>query len=868
MSAPSSAAFARARAAFEELVELEPATIAARLEALASDDANAAELVRRWLAADARAAEFLEQPAGERAPELVADWLDGADEGDRPGAAVGPYRLIRILGRGGMGEVWEAERADGQFEQTVAVKLLKRGMDSDEVLRRFRRERQILARLSHPGIARLLDGGIAADGRPYFVLEKVDGVAITEHARSNRLPIAERVGFVVAVAEAVESAHRQLVVHRDLKPSNILVTAAGEVKLLDFGIAKLLGESEEAAEPGTALTALGLRALTPAYAAPEQILGEPVTTATDVYSLGVVLCELLIGRLPHERATGPSTAPALATAVARETPPRLAALVEALDEAAKARLALPEREARQLSRRLSGDLETALARALDRDPHRRYPSMAAFADDLRRYLDGRPLVARRDSRLYRAAKFVRRHRVGAALSTLVALSLVAGLAGTTWQARRAAEAARQSEANAARAEHTKEFLVSLFRVADPFQSGGRTVTARELLDQGARRLESELADEPALKADLLDAVAEIQGGLGLVAEAERSANAALALRSPQETVARAVTEARLGDLALQKGNLETARALLEGAIATLAREGAPPLVLARARSAYGAVLFWQKRNDEVLPLAREVHETFRRELGDEHVETAIQLRNLGSVLDELKRWDEAEAAFRESQAVLERVLGPDHVTLSQSYQNLADVLYDRKRSAEAEPLLERAVAVRRTSLGNDHLLTGQVLQLQAYYLSTAGRLDEAERAGREALAIFRALNPDHYEVGKTLNELARIETRRGRQSAAVATFREALANLERSLGREHPFYWYTTGNLAKAVAAQGRADEAERLAREVLAALERLSGAESADAKWGHETLAETYRRLGRDDEARAPAERARDLASKLSAGT
>ena len=845
--------FASARERFEELVEVEEPERGARLARLAAESPELARAVEALLAADAAAVTFLGEPVAVEARSLVADWVEEG-EGSRRGTTIGAYRLREPLGRGGMGEVWEAERIDGQFEQRAALKLLRPGMDSDEIVARFLRERQILARLVHPGIARLLDGGRSADGRPYFVLERVDGLPITEHCRARAATIEERVRLVAEACDAVESAHRQLVVHRDLKPSNILVDGEGRVKLLDFGIAKLLDDGGGDA----ALTRHGIGALTPAYAAPEQVLGEPVTTATDVYSLGVVLYELLVGSLPHRRTA--RTPAGLAAELSRETTLRPSSAARQVAE-------LDERARRRLERKLRGDLDTILLRSLAREPERRYASAAALADDLRRHLAGRPVAARQDSAVDRAVKFVRRHRLGVAAAALVLLSLVGGLGAALWQARRAAASAHESAANARRAERTKEFLVSLFRVADPFQSGGATVSARDLLEQGARRLESELGDEPALKADLLDAVAEIQGGLGLVAEAEKSAAAALALRAPEETIARARVEARLGDLALQRGDLASAAERLERAVATLAREGAPPLVLARARSDYGAVLYWQKRIDEVLPLARQVYETYRSELGDEHVETAIQLRNLGSVLDELKQWDEAEAAFRSSQAVLERALGPDHVTLSASYFYLADLLYDRQRGDEGEVLLARAVAIRRRALGDHHLLTGQVLEVQAYYLSTAGRLDEAERAGREALAIFRALNPDHYEVGKSLNELGRIAARRGRQAEAERTFREALANLERSLGREHPFYWKTTGNLARAIAAQGRTAEAERLGREVLAELERLSGAESADAKWALERLAETLRLAGREAEAEASAARAKSIGERLASG-
>jgi serine/threonine-protein kinase len=853
--------FGAVRALFEEIVDLAPAARAARLASAAERDPDLAARVAALLAADAGTGALLDAPAGVAARDLVADWLGEAAVPDAAGTRIGPWRLVAPLGRGGMGEVWSAERADGQFEQAVALKLLKRGMDSEEVLARFLRERQILARLTHPGIARLLDGGLAPDGRPYFVLERVDGRPITEHARRAALPVAARIRLILAACDAVDSAHRQLVVHRDLKPSNVLVTAAGELKLLDFGIAKLLDE----ASPDGGATALGLRAMTPAYAAPEQILGEPVTTATDVYSLGVVLHELLTGRLPHRRST--TSAAALVAEVERESPPRLSHAVAQLDAADFERLGLPDRERRHLERRVRGDLDTILAHALDRAPERRYASARELADDLVRHLEGRPVRARPQSRRYRAARFVARHRAAVAAAALVLFALVGGLSAALWQGQRAAANARESAANARRAERTKEFLVSLFQVADPTQSGGETVTARALLDQGAQRLESELADEPAVRADLLAAVARIQTSLGLLDAAERSTARALELRADAGPEVRAALEGTLGAIRIQQGDLDEAGRLLERSLAALEAAGADPLEIARVKSDAAQVRFWRRDFAATEAMERAAYETFRAELGEGNVETALHLRNLGVILDDAGRVDEAEAAYRRSQAVLERNLGPEHPHLGQSYLSLGVLLEKRGRLDEAEALLRRALALRRRTLGDRHVQTGQTLQLLAHFMGNHDRLDEAESAGREALGIFRAANPKHFEVGKCLNGLAIVAEKRGDSAAAEKLYREALANFEESLGRDHPFYWWTTINLANSLAALGRFADSEPLHRAGVAALERVSGAESADAQWAYEMLAKALRRQGRAAEADAEAARAAAIAAKLPSG-
>jgi murein DD-endopeptidase MepM/ murein hydrolase activator NlpD len=404
-----------------------------------------------------------------------------------------------------MGEVFLAERADGAFEQRVALKLVKRGMDSEEIVRRFERERQILARLEHPGIARLLDGGTAPDGRPYFVLELVAGEPILAYCRRVKASFEERLRLVIDACEAVDAAHRSLVVHRDLKPSNLLVSAEGQVKLLDFGIAKLLAEA-----PEEIATQQMRMLLTPAYAAPEQILGEPVTTATDVYALGVILYELLTGRSPHPRGRTPA---AVASDAGGETVERPSAVLREADpESGGEGAGIPDR--RRFARRAQGDLDTVVLAALHRDPRRRYGSAAELGTDLRRFLEGKPIRARADSALYRGRKFLLRHKLASAALLAAVLSLVLGIGVSARQARIAT-------AQAQRAERVKGLLLSIFREANPESGQGPELTAREILADGARRVETKLALEPEVQAELFDAIAQIDQSLGGRASPER-----------------------------------------------------------------------------------------------------------------------------------------------------------------------------------------------------------------------------------------------------------------------------------------------------------------------------------------------------------
>ncbi|HEX7070852.1 MAG TPA: serine/threonine-protein kinase, partial [Rhodothermales bacterium] len=403
-----------------------------------------------------------------------------------PDRLVGPYRLIRLIGRGGMGSVYLADRADDEFQRQVALKVLRRGVDTEDVLARFMHERQILARLNHPNIATLYDGGAREDGRPYFAMEYVRGEPIVEHCDGRKMSVRQRLDLFRVVCQAVHYAHANLVVHRDLKPSNIFVTDDGTVKLLDFGIARLLrSDDDEATE---LRTRPGARWLTPDYAAPEQIRGEPVTTATDVYQLGVLLYELLTGTRPFgvdKDGTGLE---------ARERgPARLTAVVT--EETARHRsVELP-----RLRRQLAGDLETIVSQALQADPSRRYPSAEALAEDVRRHLVGLPLVARSDTMLYRITRFVKRHRSVSVAAALTVLAIVAGTVATAWQARVASIERDNARAEAAKAEQVNDFLQSMLSAASPTRSG-RDVRVVEVLDAAVARVGDELADQPELEA--------------------------------------------------------------------------------------------------------------------------------------------------------------------------------------------------------------------------------------------------------------------------------------------------------------------------------------------------------------------------------
>src|SRR5687768_8520375 len=461
---------------------MEPPDVARRVDEVALADPELGAELRKMLALEDARPDFLAESV-----------VDAAVFSPQPGQAIGPYRLERMLGEGGMGQVWLALRADGLYHRRVALKLLRPGLGDAGLRTRFTRERQILARLGHAHIARLLDAGVSADGQPYLALDYVQGEPITDYASKLALGVPERLNLFLQVCAAVSHAHANLVVHRDLKPSNILVTPAGEVRLLDFGIAKLLDES---AMGTTEITGTGTRAFTLHYAAPEQLRHGVITTMTDVYSLGVVLYELLAGRKPYEPAR--TTDAAFEEAILTEDPvrPSLAAAKQAKETG------LPYQ--RRIARELGGDLDNILLRALAKLPEDRYVSVEAFAQDLRRYLSGRPVDARAQSVGYRVRKFIGRNSLALATGGLVTGLLLAALAFVAWQAQRALDEAERAQAMQA-------FVVALFEHTD---QAGEGLDVRTLLDAGVRRADTELVGQPQTRAELLGLVARLRQGLG------------------------------------------------------------------------------------------------------------------------------------------------------------------------------------------------------------------------------------------------------------------------------------------------------------------------------------------------------------------
>ncbi len=868
MSGVTTARFRAARAAFEEIVELAAGEREARLARLVAADPALAAEIRGLLAADQQAGSFLDQNAGAYAPEVVEDWLasspapGGATLGEvGPGEALGPYRILSLLGRGGMGEVYRAERADGQFEQQVAVKLLKRGMDSEEILSRFLRERQILARLEHPNIARLLDGGMTRSGRPYLVMELAAGEPITESCERRNLPVEERLRLLILCCEAVEEAHHNLVVHCDLKPSNILVTDDGEVKLLDFGIAKLLAKRSDS----ILVTRADERPMTPAYAAPEQILGQPVSTATDVYALGVLLYQLLTGRLPHDRET--TSAAELSSRVASEaiTRPSTAVRRAVLGEE-RERAVVPVSRLRigsaKLARRLAGDLDTIVLKALHREPQRRYPSAAALADDLKRHLAGRPVKARPDTVLYRAGKFVRRHRVAVASTVLAACALIAGLGVALWQgsvaraeARRADLQASRAEAQAERTERVKDFLLALFREASPLQrERDRPLSAEELLDRGIEKAREELGAEPVLQAELLRDFSMILGNLGRTEAGLGLAEEGLALArrsAGEKSVLAADLLGSVSSLQVLGGDYRGAEGTARQAVEIAEQAaGKGSIEAAEQKATLVMALSHLGKNAEGLAVEREVVASLGRLRGDNDPFTLISLQTLGYMLAVNGHLAESEPIFRRSLAALETRHGKEHMKVGIACINLGDVVGRLGDHAEAVALLERAVAVLGRQPGEKHQLFVTALATLAGIERDGRRFDRADELLRRAAAILAETG--HFGLGSTQMELGANLAAAGRFAEAAAELEAAQETLRRAGRTETAGFQLAGAHLAYARFRLGERDGAETALREALARLQALTEPGSESLLPAELYLGEVLRESGAADEAAA----------------
>ena len=754
-------------------------------------------------------------------------------ESDAPlsGVIIGAYTLISRIGEGGMGSVWLGRRSDGRYEGQVAVKLLNAALVGRGGEERFRREGVILARLSHPHIASLIDAGVSNTGQPYLVLELVTGEHLDAYCDERRLSLERRIRLFLDVLAAVSHAHANLIVHRDLKPSNVLVNQAGAVKLLDFSIAKLMEDNGV-----SVLTQDSGAALTPKYAAPEQVVDEPISIGTDVYSLGVLLYELVSGQHPYGAAV--KTSADFTRAIVDQEPlPVSAAFAKAPAESrslvAAQRATTPDR----LGRALGRDLETILHKSLKRVPGERYGSVAELADDLRRYLDDQPIAARPDTVRYRAVKFVRRHRRGLAAVTVIVTAIVAIVAFYTMQLATERDRARLQ---AEKASEVSQLLRSVLLSADPYRDpdasadGAATPSARTLLDTLAARIANELSEQPEVQAEMLTVIGRTYERLGLIDKALPLLERALDIgrRSfplPDARVAQTLND--LGVLQRRLGNLAAAAPLLTESLSMRrAVVGGDDKDVAVTLSEYGRVLRDLGRLDDADRATREALALRLKIFGEEHRETATNKSDLGLLLMDRGELAEAERLFRDSLATTERLLGREHPNAAASKNFVGNVLAAKGDLSGAEKLQREALIVRQRIFGPGNPESAIAVQALAATLEMQGRHQEAESLLSDAYGFAKAaLGADNPRVVNLAVDLSRVRIARGDAADVEAILRRALEMRKRTYPVGHWRIAEAQALLGASVAAQHRTDEAEALMRAADRALKPIPGRQARD---------------------------------------
>jgi serine/threonine protein kinase len=795
------------------------------------------------------------------------------------GSVDGAYRLLRKLGEGGMGEVWQAEQ-QAPVRRTVAVKLLKAGMDTRQIIARFEAERQLLALMQHPGIAQMFDAGITAGGRPYFVMEYVDGERITSYCDNAGLSVSERITLFQQVCDAVQHAHQKGVIHRDLKPSNVLVTMSdGRAlpKVIDFGLAKL--SAPQLAD--ATLTEIGTVLGTPAYASPEQMsLGAiDVDTRSDVYSLGVLLYELLVGVLPFEAdAVGPAALIELRASIRDVEPTRPSARVSRLghreSNVAKAR----GMDAGALRRQLRGDLDWIVLKTLDKERSRRYESASALARDTQRYLEHKPVLASPPSGSYRLRKFIRRHRVGTAFASILLLLVVAFAVVSAMQVQRIAAERDRATSEAAKASSVTAFLQETLGSADPWQTGA-DISVRETLQRAAEKADASFKDQPLVAAALRRTIGKTYLGLGRLDEAERLMQAALDSRVAllgREHADVAESLADLADLYQEQGDYEAAKkaaresaALREQLIGNdhplvaeslllltrvLKRNGefdaalsAGNQALAIRERAFGAESYEVASVLEELgsvaasgkgelqhgeELSRRAHQILQKLYGPDDLRTVMSATYLGSIYLYQEKFDRAEPLYRYAMEGLQRHLGKSHPDTIVAYENLANALMRLKRFDEASALMVDVLAQRRAVLGEDNRLVARTMVNSATLLTVAGRREEAQAAFVEALPRFaKAYGPDHPDTASGLYAYGILLYKQRAYADAEKAQRQALAIRMNKLPDDHPDTAETRAALGKALIEQRQYAEAETLLTRAVEVLNEAYGVDADEAR-------------------------------------
>jgi eukaryotic-like serine/threonine-protein kinase len=765
--------------------------------------------------------------------------------------SIGPYVLVKKLGEGGMGQVWLAEQTVPVRRQ-VALKLVKGGLYDSAVIQRFEAERQSLAVMNHPAIAKVFDAGSTADGQPYFVMEYVPGLPITRYCDEKKLKVRERLELLIKVCEGVQHAHQKAIMHRDLKPSNILVVEVdgkATPRIIDFGIAKAI--SSKAGGDQTMFTQVGALIGTPGFMSPEQ--ADPsvldVDTRTDVYSLGVVLYVLLTGMLPFDSEGGKKKPiDGLLRQLREEDPPSPSTKVNAEKETGAAAAERRGTEAKQLVKLLRGDLDWITMKAVEKERARRYGTPSELAADIERYLENRPVVARPASAGYRLKKYVQRHRVGVAVAAGAVGLLVAFAVMQGAQLRRIT---RERD----RANRIADFMTSMFKVSDPSEARGNNITAREILDKASKDIDTGLAKDPELQAQMMKVMGNVFDSLGLYPQGEQLYQRVLDIQRREIGPERRETLETMSNLAknwMRQGRYSEAQELY---VETLGKQlralGSENQDVLRTKSDMAAVLRNQGRYNEAEKLYTEAFDGLRRSLGPEHPDTLLTMNNLAMTLEQEGRSGEAERLERETLDLQRSVLGPEHPSTLLTMNALSWTLTHEGRYAETEKLQRDTLEIQRRILGPEHPDTLLSMDNLANTLVHEGRFAEGEKLQRETLEILRRVRgPEHPNTLTSMNDLANTLADEGRYAETEKLQRETLAIQQRIMGPEHPDTLLSMNNLSDTLVHEGRFAEGEKLQRETLAIQRRTLGPDHPDTAVSTYNLGSIAAHRGQRDEA------------------
>ncbi len=778
--------------------------------------------------------------------------IDAASELSRK---IGHYRLIRLIGEGGMGQVYEAEQVE-PLKRKVALKIVKRGMDTNEFVARFDSERQALALMDHPAIATVYDAGTTEGGRPYFVMEYVEGEPLIDYCDRKRLTIRQRLELFVHVCEGVQHAHQKIIIHRDLKPSNVLVTEIDGnpiPKIIDFGVAKV---TDSSVFDNTMSTFAGQLIGTPQYMSPEQAdaTGQGIDIRVDVYALGVILYELLVGQLPFpaERWENIGLSEMLRIIREEEPPPpsfrakELLASGELFDAIAAGRRLDPS----ALAKSLRGDLDWITMRALEKDRTRRYETVMGLSVDVQRHLKDIPISARPPSKVYTTKKFIRRHRTGVMAGGFVVLAVLLGIVGTTTGMIRAVRAERAANQEAETATKVTDFLVNLFEVSDPDHTRGNTITAREILDQGSERISKELAGQPETGARLMNTIGKVYMNLGLYDEAEPKLSKAVDLR-------RSVTgandprvagfQADLADLYIDQGRYPEAQKMLEQALTKMESSGkVSELKIADSMNELAGALRRQGEYDAAQPLYERAREIRVKELGKDDPAVASSDNSLAILNWNKGQFDQAERLYKQALSIWENAYGENHSDVAKGLNNLALLYHHLERYDEAIPLYLRAIKIYEKILGPEHPRLALALNNLALAYSEQKNYPLARKYYERALAIReKVLGSDHPDVAQTLNNLANLDRDQGQYATAESLYHRALAIRTSALGADHPDVAWSLRDLGVLAADRGRFAVADSIFTKATGILTAALGPKHPDLAEVLDEHAATLAKLG-----------------------